>query len=115
VARGRLLLAGDAAALINPLTGEGIYYAITSGLAAGAAAACPQRAGDIYRRALRRRFGAARLHTAILSALTASGTVFEAGMRAAAARPDVFDDLATLGLAEGRITGRLIRALLAHL
>jgi geranylgeranyl reductase family protein len=28
---GRVLLAGDAASLVNPLTGEGIYYALLSG------------------------------------------------------------------------------------
>ena len=31
VGHGRVLLAGDAASLINPLTGEGIYYAVLSG------------------------------------------------------------------------------------
>ena len=35
---GRVLLAGDAASLINPLTGEGIFYAVLSGTLAGAAA-----------------------------------------------------------------------------
>ena len=35
---GRVLLAGDAASLINPLTGEGIYYAVLSGALAGGAA-----------------------------------------------------------------------------
>ena len=35
---GRLLLAGDAAGLINPMTGEGIYYAIATGIAAGRSA-----------------------------------------------------------------------------
>lgn len=35
--RGRILVAGDAAGLTDPLTGEGIYYAVKSGqLAAGA-------------------------------------------------------------------------------
>ena len=33
-----MLLAGDAASLINPLTGEGIFYAVLSGALAGAAA-----------------------------------------------------------------------------
>jgi flavin-dependent dehydrogenase len=40
VPRGRLLLAGDAAGLVDPLTGEGIYSAIKSGQAAAGAAIC---------------------------------------------------------------------------
>ena len=36
--RGRVLLAGDAAGLVDPLTGEGIFSAIKSGQAAAAAA-----------------------------------------------------------------------------
>ena len=41
VPRGRVLLAGDAAGLVDPLTGEGIFSAIKSGqAAAGAAMAC---------------------------------------------------------------------------
>jgi geranylgeranyl reductase family protein len=35
VARGRVLLAGDAANLMDPMTGEGIYYAVKSGHIAG--------------------------------------------------------------------------------
>lgn len=38
VPRGRVLLAGDAAGLVDPLTGEGIYSAVKSGQAAAAAA-----------------------------------------------------------------------------
>lgn len=37
VPRGRVLLTGDAAGLVDPLTGEGIHSAITSGQAAAAA------------------------------------------------------------------------------
>jgi geranylgeranyl reductase family protein len=37
--RGRVMLAGDAAGLVDPLTGEGIYAAIYSGCAAARAAA----------------------------------------------------------------------------
>ena len=41
--RGPVLLAGDAAGLVNPMTGEGIYYAIATGLSAGRAAASQLR------------------------------------------------------------------------
>jgi geranylgeranyl reductase family protein len=34
LARGRVLLTGDAAHLVDPLTGEGIYYAVRSGMLA---------------------------------------------------------------------------------
>jgi flavin-dependent dehydrogenase len=37
VPRGRVLLAGDAAGMVDPLTGEGIFFAIKSGQAAAAA------------------------------------------------------------------------------
>jgi len=39
VSRGRVLLAGDAANLMDPMTGEGIYYAVKSGQMAGEAIA----------------------------------------------------------------------------
>jgi flavin-dependent dehydrogenase len=37
IPQGRVLLAGDAAGLVDPLTGEGIHSAIVSGQAAAAA------------------------------------------------------------------------------
>ncbi len=44
---------GDAAGLVDPITGEGIYYAIRSGdLAARALAADPSRAAESYRAAV---------------------------------------------------------------
>ncbi|MDP3966885.1 MAG: geranylgeranyl reductase family protein, partial [Nocardioides sp.] len=43
--RGRVLLVGDAAGLVNPMTGEGIFYAVATGLAAGRAAAAALAAG----------------------------------------------------------------------
>jgi menaquinone-9 beta-reductase len=54
---GRVLLAGDAASLVNPLTGEGIFYAVLSGALAGAAWSAGAGAGARYREALRRRLG----------------------------------------------------------
>lgn len=48
-ARGRVLLVGDAAGLVNPLQGEGISQAITSGRAAAEAVlAGPDQAGTRY-------------------------------------------------------------------
>jgi menaquinone-9 beta-reductase len=57
-AAGNVLLAGDAAGLINPLQGEGIAPAMISGrLAAAAVLADPCRAGPAYARALAEAFG----------------------------------------------------------
>jgi geranylgeranyl reductase family protein len=42
VPQGRVLLTGDAAGLVDPLTGEGIHSAIVSGQAAAAAALAPR-------------------------------------------------------------------------
>ena len=50
--RGRVLLCGDAAGFVDPITGEGIGYAIESGAAAGAAiadAVARRRPDDAYR------------------------------------------------------------------
>jgi geranylgeranyl reductase family protein len=57
-AAGNVLLAGDAAGLINPLQGEGIAPAMISGrLAAEAVLAGPCRAGPAYAGALDQAFG----------------------------------------------------------
>src|SRR5262249_11173350 len=57
-AAGNVLLAGDAAGLINPLQGEGIGPAMVSGrLAAGAGLAGPARAAAAYAGALEAAFG----------------------------------------------------------
>nr|MDT0657742.1 geranylgeranyl reductase family protein [Micromonospora sp. DSM 115978] len=54
--RGRVLVAGDAAGLLEPLTREGISYALRSGALAGAAAASGDLAG--YPAAVERELGA---------------------------------------------------------
>ncbi|MEE1940055.1 geranylgeranyl reductase family protein [Streptomyces sp. TRM 70361] len=107
---GRVLLAGDAAGLVNPLTGEGIYYAVATGIAAGRAAAAarregrPERAGEWYARATRRILLPHLRHTALAARLARGRLVLAAGLRASAADQRVFDDLVELGLARGRLT-----------
>jgi menaquinone-9 beta-reductase len=64
--RGAVLLAGDAAGLVDPMTGEGIAWALESGRLAGAACAAaivakrPQDALGSYRHALRHVHGEMR-------------------------------------------------------
>jgi menaquinone-9 beta-reductase len=114
---GRVLLAGDAAGLINPMTGEGIYYAVATGLLAGRAAATSKdgSAGSEYRRSAARLLGRHFRHTALAARLTRSGRVLDAGITAAAADQRVFNDLVEIGLANGHLRPRTIRGLLAGL
>ena len=115
LARGRVLFAGDAASLINPISGEGINYAIASGLAAGVASMQgPARAGEHYRAAVHRRFGKHHRHVATLAAVVRSRTILEAGARAARTNHRVFEDVANLGIAEGCLTPRLIVGMAAE-
>ncbi|MFE7812466.1 NAD(P)/FAD-dependent oxidoreductase [Streptomyces sp. NPDC057433] len=107
---GRVLLVGDAACLVNPLTGEGIHHAVATGITAGRAAAAalrdgrPEGAGERYARATRRVLLPHLRHTALAARLARSTRVIEAGLRASAADQRVFDDLVELGLARGRLT-----------
>ena len=110
-----MLLAGDAASLINPLTGEGIFYAVLSGALAGAAAAEGAGAGAAYRAALRRRLGRHLLHSSTASWASRWPRVMDGVFRAAAADQRVFDDVVALGLADGRLTARTLAAAARHL
>ncbi|WP_246081516.1 NAD(P)/FAD-dependent oxidoreductase [Nocardioides litoris] len=118
---GRVLLVGDAARLVNPLTGEGIFYAVATGVAAGRAAAeaiaagDPLGAGRRHREATRPLLARHLQHTALAARLGRSGRVLEAGLAASARDQRVFDDLVEIGLARGRITPRLAGALVAGL
>ena len=117
--RGRVLLAGDAAGLLNPLTGEGIYYAVATGMLAGRTAveavgtgSAPQ-AGTAYTHLARRLLGSNLRHTALASWLSARGRILDAGLRVSARDQRVFDDVVELGLAKGRITPGLAVGLAA--
>lgn len=108
---GRILLAGDAQSLINPLTGEGIYYAVRSGALAGQAAARGSDAGAAYGRSMRGGLGRHLRHTSALARMSRWPRLIDAGVRGAAADQPVFDDLVRFGLADGLITPRMVLAL----
>jgi flavin-dependent dehydrogenase len=120
-ADGPVLLAGDAAGLINPMTGEGIYYAVASGILAGRAAAAavraggPHAAGAAYRTALRALIGRHLRHTFVTSRLSTAPAVVDAGIRAAARNQGVFDDLVEIGLGQGVVSPRLVTGLVRNL
>jgi geranylgeranyl reductase family protein len=112
---GRVLLAGDAAGLINPLTGEGIYYAVATGLLAGRAVAAalsqgdPDTAGRRHRLSVRSLLARHLRHTALASRLVAVPAVVTRGLIAAERDQRVFDDLVEIGLARGLLTPRIVR------
>jgi geranylgeranyl reductase family protein len=118
---GPVLLVGDAAGLVNRMTGEGIYYAVATGLAAGHAAAeaiadgDPSSAGSRYAAATRPLLSTHLRHVRLAAALSGHGAVVDAGLRASAADRRVFDDLVELGLARGRLTRAVTAGLLREL
>lgn len=111
---GSVLLVGDALSLVNPLSGEGIFYAVRSGALAGASVTTADP-GRAYRRALRRDLGAHLRATAAVTALLRGPRLLDVGVRAAAHQQGVFDDLVRMALADGGITPRLLRGLVTSL
>jgi menaquinone-9 beta-reductase len=102
--RGRVLLAGDAASLINPLTGEGIYYALVSGRLAGTAAVgAPSNPLGAYRSGLRQALGNHLRTTDVLARASQSSRFMDAAIATAARRNDVFDLLVDVGLGSGTV------------
>jgi len=119
---GRVLLAGDALSLVNPITGEGIHTAVLTGALAGIAAARTAREGELagldpgreYRLALRGAFGRHTRDVNLLSRLARPRAV-AAGVRGAQGRQAVFDDLVEMGLADGPVTPRVLGVIAAEL
>ena len=107
-----MLLVGDAQSLVNPLTGEGIYYAVLSGSLAGRAAASGEHAGAAYRTLLRRRLGRHLRGASAVHALGRWPGLVDVGMRSAARHRGAFDDLVRFGLADGGLTPRMLAGLL---
>lgn len=114
---GRVLFAGDAMNLINPVTGEGIFYAVTSGVLAGRAALMigDLDPGRAYRAALRRALGWHLRHTDAATLLASSPGVVAAAIRAAERNSATFDDLVELGLGAGKLTPSALRRIAAAL
>lgn len=108
---GRVLLAGDALSLVNPLTGEGIFYALLSGRLAGAAALAGADAGRVLREDLQRALGRHLRHTSLLARATRSPGVVDGGIAAAARSQRVFDAFVEVGLGRGLVTAPLVAGL----
>jgi len=112
---GRILFAGDAMNLINPVTGEGIFYAVASGVLAGRAALEPGDPGRAYRASMRRTLGVHLRHTDAATLLARSPSVMAAALRAADRNPRTFDDLVELGLGDGKRAPSALRGIAAGL
>ena len=116
---GPVLYVGDAAGLVNPVTGEGIYYAVATGALAGRGAMTavadgePLTAGRRHRTAVRRLLDRHLQHTWLVARMTRRPAVVEAGIAAAARDQRTFDDLVELGLGHGRLTRHLAASLAA--
>ncbi len=95
------------------MTGEGIYYAVATGILAGRAAAraitagTPGLAGREHRTDVRGLLGRHLKHTWTAARLSRMPAVVEAGIRAAGRDRHAFDTLVELGLGDGRIGPRL--------
>ncbi|MEH1015405.1 geranylgeranyl reductase family protein [Micromonospora sp. CPCC 206060] len=114
--RDRIVLAGDALSLINPFTGEGIFYAVLSGALAGAAAARhPAHAARRYTRALRGRLGTHLWHSSVAAFLARRRSVVDAAVRAARDDQQAFGTMVELGLGDGRLDGRTLQMIASGL
>ena len=109
---GRVLLVGDAASLINPFTGEGIYYGLLSGVMAGRAAVrFPDAPVAAYTGALHARLGQHLRHTTLAARLFRSTFPVDASVAAAARSEEVLADLCEFALGTGLLTPRLVAGL----
>jgi flavin-dependent dehydrogenase len=109
-----VLLCGDAASMVNPLSGEGIYYALASGrLAARASLLAPGRPGHAYRALLHAALGRHFRHAAVLGRAIRWQPLACAALAAADHSPARFQRLVELGLGQARVTPALLASVLA--
>jgi menaquinone-9 beta-reductase len=105
---GRVLLAGDAAALVNPLTGEGIFYALLSGrLAAQAVLDAPHDPGPYYTALLHDALGRHFRHTGLLARMAAWPWTIDSVVTAAR-DPAVLQTVGELAFGKGVLTPRVV-------
>ncbi|MDX1509987.1 MAG: geranylgeranyl reductase family protein [Nitriliruptorales bacterium] len=114
--RKRILLVGDAANLVHPLTGEGITYALVSGRLAGAAVGAFTRTGGDgpggrYEQAIARELGRHLRHVRFAARLFRHRTPVNLSVAAAAADAAMLGQLAEFALGTGTITPGLVRGL----
>jgi menaquinone-9 beta-reductase len=98
---GRVLLAGDAASLVNPMSGEGIWYAIKSGILAGQAAAHGPEAGRVYRESLGRTFDRNLRHANLMARGGRIGSMPSFGTRMTVVDEDFFHDQVGVSIGGG--------------
>jgi flavin-dependent dehydrogenase len=109
--KGRILFVGDAARMINPLSGEGIFYALAAGRTAGTALATASDPAAAYESALRIEFGAHFRATALAHRAQQFPRNIEAAVRAAAHSTISFDQLAELALGAGTLHPGMVPAI----
>jgi flavin-dependent dehydrogenase len=107
--------------LVNPLTGEGIFYAILSGRLAGQTAMGGSEAeatggpGAAFRSALRRELGAHLATTGLLARLSRNPANFDSAIALAGRDPAALDALVDIGLGRGTLPPALAGRLLLRL
>lgn len=102
---GRVLLAGDAASLINPFTGEGIYAAVASGAMAGRAAVMDAASAHlVYSAALAQRFARQHRQSRILYRMIDHSITLDTAVRASAGSERTFERLIDVGLGDAHFS-----------
>ncbi|MBW0093518.1 NAD(P)/FAD-dependent oxidoreductase [Pseudonocardia sp. KRD-184] len=110
---GRVLLVGDAAALVNPVTGEGIFYGVASGALAARAALLGTGAGAALRAALRRSLGRHHRHVGASARAVPHPRFVDAAVVAAGRDRRVFDAIVEVGLERGAASPRVLASIAA--